>query len=124
MTKESDRRWLLVYDGQCDLCVRSAQVVRSFDEDDEIEAVPVKQALDRSRAEGVSEKELRESFNLFHPDGRRWAGSEAIPVLAELLFGPAAEVPFRSEPVRRAMAAMYHWVTEHRYELSKGVPST
>lgn len=83
----SDRPYLLLYDGECSLCVGFSKAVRRWDRRKRIDLVPFDDPRVRSIAPGMSEETLRRSFHLAFPDGRIRSGSQAMPDLLSLLPG-------------------------------------
>lgn len=115
------RRWLVLYDGDCGLCKWLLAWLLRFDRAGRLRPV----ALQRPEAEALladlDPAERMASWHLVSPDGVRTSAGDAIPSLLGLLPGgrlPAAA--FARFP--RLTSAGYRWVAIHRTGISRFVP--
>lgn len=77
--------WTLVYDGHCDVCIRSVNVLRDLDREGRFEMVAYQSAGVPERFPGISREEFEESVQLIGPEGRRWHGADAVEKVFELV---------------------------------------
>jgi predicted DCC family thiol-disulfide oxidoreductase YuxK len=75
-----------VYDGSCGFCTDSVNVVRGWDHDRRLDLVPFQDEA-RVGAFGVPFTAYAAAMHLLLPDGRVFAGADAVPPLAALLPG-------------------------------------
>lgn len=113
-------RHVVVYDGECGLCRRSVELLRSWDRHGRLELLPFQAADVMDRFPEVEAAEFRAAVQLIAPDGRRWSGADAIEkVLALTPRGrPIAwlfELPFARPIARR----VYRWVARNRGKLAR-----
>lgn len=110
-----------MYDGECGLCRRMADVARSRSAAAGIEVFPLQDDR-RLRATGIPEERARRAVYLVAPDGRRWSGSEAVARTALLLPGPGWSTLGRLlllPGVRELADVGYRWVARNRGPLAR-----
>jgi predicted DCC family thiol-disulfide oxidoreductase YuxK len=117
-----DRRWIVVYDGNCGFCKWLLSYLLAWDR--AVQLRPL--ALGTPEADRLLSDlppEVRTaSWHLIDPTGGRRSGGAALPQLLRLLPGggpPASLLATIPGVTDRG----YRWVAEHRSLLSKGVPS-
>jgi predicted DCC family thiol-disulfide oxidoreductase YuxK len=76
----------LIYDGECGLCRRSVEVLRRWDREHRIALVPFQDQAAVARF-GIPLPALAAAMHLVLPDGRVFAGADAVPELLRLLPG-------------------------------------
>lgn len=109
-----DRRWLLVYDGDCGFCRGSAAWVLERDRRGLVEARPF-QASGVLEEAGVSRSRAERAAWLVAPDGRRWSGADAAARVLRLLpgWGLAGRL-LGVPPVIWIARVVYRWIADHR----------
>ena len=76
----------LVYDGDCGMCTSAAARVRRWDRAHRIDVIPFQDQARLARF-GVATPAYAASMHLLLPDGRVFAGADAVPPLVRLLPG-------------------------------------
>lgn len=124
---EPDEQWLrppprggvLVFDGYCGFCTRTAQFVLRLDELKRVRALPL-QGRDVLRVTGLTREEALREATWIGADGVRWTGAGAMAAALSAATGLPALLVYRIPPVRAAADRVYRWVAEHR-RLLRGV---
>lgn len=80
--------WTVVYDGECSVCIRSVNALRDHDRHARFELVAYQSEGVMERFPDIPEAEFREAVQLIGPNGRRWAGADAVEKIFQLV--PAA----------------------------------
>lgn len=75
---------LLIYDGQCPMCVRARQWVEARVPAGSIEFLACQDPRRAERAPAVSESQCMEAMQFVGPDGRVYSGERAFPPLLRL----------------------------------------
>jgi predicted DCC family thiol-disulfide oxidoreductase YuxK len=121
--RSSERRWAILYDADCGLCMWLLSALLRWDRAARLQPI----ALQRSEADDLLQAlpsaERMASWHLISPSGERHSGGAAVPALLRLL--PAGRLPaagFARFP--RLTDRGYRWVAEHRSQLSKWMPSS
>ncbi len=98
----------LIYDGECGFCQQAVDLVRRWDREQRIALVPFQDQA-RVAAFGIPLPALAAAMHLVlpPPDGRVFAGADALPELLRLLLLPVA---------RR----LYAWIARRRRCLVRG----
>lgn len=111
----ADTRLVLLFDGTCGPCTRSANWIRRRDPAGRIEVLP-NQAPGALAAYGVTRAEADRSAWAIEPGGRRLKGAAALNrVLLELGGGwRLLARPYRLPLLAAAEEAIYRWVAAHR----------
>ena len=119
----SERRWAVVYDGDCGFCKWLLATLLRWDRAARLRPI----ALQRPEADDLLQElppaERMASWHLISPTGERCSAGDAVAPLLRLL--PAGRLPaagFARFP--RLTDRGYRWVAEHRSQLSKWVPSS
>src|SRR6266540_2292849 len=110
----------LVYDGDCGLCRRSVDLLRRWDREQRIALVPFQDQA-RVAAFGIPLPALAAAMHLVlpPPDGRVFAGADAVP---ELLRPGKRWVAwgFGIPGVRPVARRLYAWIARRRHCLVRG----
>jgi predicted DCC family thiol-disulfide oxidoreductase YuxK len=77
--------YTVVYDGQCDVCIRMVNRLRDWDRDARFEMVAYQSDGVMGRFPDISEREFRESVQLIGAEGVRWEGADAVEKILELV---------------------------------------
>lgn len=113
-------RYTVVYDGECGVCRRSAALLRRWDTDDRLELVPFQAPGVLDRYPAIDEREFRSALQVIAPDGRRWAGADAVEqALARTPKGRPIAWFFRLPLARPAARRFYRWFARNRSWLGR-----
>ncbi len=113
----------LIYDGACGLCRSAAARVAAWDREHRVTLVPF-QDEDAVSAFGIEGPSLAAAMHLILPDGRVFAGADAVPELLRLLPGKGWLAPWFDVPGARILARrVYRYVAERRHCAVRGLPS-
>jgi predicted DCC family thiol-disulfide oxidoreductase YuxK len=108
----------LIYDGECGLCRQAVERLTRWDREHVLRFVPFQDGP------GVARFEIAPpALHLVLPDGRVYAGADAVPELLRLLPGkrwlaPLFAIPGVLPVVRRG----YAWIAARRHCLVRGLP--
>ena len=116
------RRWLVLYDGECGLCMWLLAILLRLDSERRLRPAALQGAEAERLLADLPAAERMASWHLVSPGGERRSGGAALPVLLRLLPAgrPAAAVLDRSP---RLTERGYRWVADHRSQLSRLVPA-
>jgi predicted DCC family thiol-disulfide oxidoreductase YuxK len=107
---------VLVYDGECRLCRRSAAWIRRRDRAGAIELLPYQDPTLRERFPELPIERCRESIQLLTPGGGRVEGAAALEATLRLLPGVRRLAPgFRIPGVRPLADSVYRQVARRRH---------
>ena len=114
-----NRRWLLVYDSSCSLCVKFKNLAKSLDRRKRIEEASLSDSRIQDWAPGFDPQKIAKNFHLILPDGRVATGEMALPELLGLLPAgrPLAWVLRNLPGSRRLMFQLLKWLSK------RGIPS-
>lgn len=117
----TEGRHTLIYDGECGICRRSVEWVRSQDREERIELLPYQDPRIPGRFPDIPPRAMEEAMQLVAPDGARWEGARAAERLLELLPGWRVLAPlFRIPGVRPVARRVYRAVARNRRRLGCG----
>lgn len=113
----------LIFDGECGFCRRSVELVRRWDRDQRLRYVPFQDESAVGRF-GIALPALAASMHLVLPDGRVFAGADAVPELGKLLPGKRWwSWAFAVPGVRPAARRVYRRIAERRRCAVRGLPA-
>jgi predicted DCC family thiol-disulfide oxidoreductase YuxK len=113
----------LIYDGECGICQRAVAFLERRDREHVLRFIPFQDGA-RVAAFGIELPALAAAMHLLLPDGRVYAGADAVPELLRVLpvwrwLVPVFYVPGVLPLARR----IYAWIAARRRCLVRGVPS-
>jgi predicted DCC family thiol-disulfide oxidoreductase YuxK len=116
------RPYTLVFDGACRVCNRLVGVLRRWDRERQVEAVPSQNTSVHARFPWIPAGAYQESIQLVEiGSGRTWQGAEAIEQLLGMLpRGSLIGWIFRIPYMGRVMDRFYRWFARNRYRLGCG----
>lgn len=121
MSTSETPAYTLVYDGDCRFCVRSVDLVASWDRGGAIELVPFQRAGVRERFPWIAEGAYKEAMQLVGPGHETWSGAAAAERLTALLPGGRPLGCLFALPFARPLAdRLYRLVARNRYRLGCG----
>lgn len=117
----SERPYTLVYDGDCRFCIRSVDLIASWDRGGAVELVPFQRGGLAERFPWIAEGAYREAMQLIGPGNETWSGAAAAERLLKILPGGSPlgclfELPFARPLADRA----YRLVARNRTRLGCG----
>lgn len=113
--------YTVIYDGNCRVCSRFANLLRKWDRGRELEVVPSQAPGVMARFPWIPARAYREALQLIGPGGRTWQGSAAIEQLLDVLpRGKLVAWIFSFPFIRRLADRCYRWFARHRYLLGCG----
>ena len=115
------RPWTVVYDGQCKVCTRAANLLRRWDTPRELEVIPFQNTAVLSRFPWIPAEEYARAMQLVRADGKTWQGAAAIEQLLKILphggwLGWAFKLPLFGKLFDR----FYRWFARNRYRFGCG----
>lgn len=113
----------LIYDGECGFCRESVARLRRWDPEQRIAVVPFQDREVPARF-GIALPALAAAMHLVLPDGRVFAGADAVPELGRLLPGKRWLTWLFAVPgVRPVARRVYAWIAARRRCLVRGLPA-
>jgi predicted DCC family thiol-disulfide oxidoreductase YuxK len=112
----------LIYDGDCSLCSQAVALLRRWDREQVLRFVPFQDGAAVARF-GIALPALAAAMHLVLPDGRVYAGADAVAELLRLLPGKRWLAPwFRVPGVMPLARRVYARIAARRRCLVRGVP--
>jgi predicted DCC family thiol-disulfide oxidoreductase YuxK len=112
----------LIYDGECGLCRQAVDLLRRWDREQVLRFVPFQDGAAVARFQ-IELPALAAAMHLVLPDGRVYAGADAVPELLRILPGKGWLAPlFRVPGVLPIARRAYAWIARRRRCLVRGVP--
>jgi predicted DCC family thiol-disulfide oxidoreductase YuxK len=116
-----ERRYTLVYDGNCKVCGRLVRLLRTWDRNEEIEVLPSQQTGVMARFPWIPAHAYVEAVQLVGPGGRTWSGASAIEQLLNVLpKGRLISWVFKIPFMRGIADRFYKWFARNRYHFGCG----
>ena len=113
----------LIYDGECGFCRQWVDRVRRWDRRRALALVPFQDQA-RVAALGLPLPALAAAMHLVLPDGRVFAGADAVAELLRLLEGNRwLAWPFRLPGVLPVARRVYAAIARRRHCLVRGIPA-
>jgi predicted DCC family thiol-disulfide oxidoreductase YuxK len=115
-------RATVIYDGDCDLCRQAIARVRAWDREGQLDYVAFQEAS--VQRFGIELPALAAAMHLVLPDGRVFAGADAVPRLLKRLPGKRWLAALFSVPgVLPVARRVYRRIAERRHCLIRGLPT-
>ena len=112
----------LIYDGECGMCREAVQRLQGWDREQRLRYVPFQDENAVSRF-GIALPALAAAMHLVLPDGRVFAGADAVPELGKLLPGKRWWAwGFAVPGVRPVARRVYRRIAERRSCTVRGLP--
>ena len=112
----------LIYDGACGICQQAVALLKRWDREHVLRFVPFQDEVAVARF-GVALPALAAAMHLILPDGRVYAGADAVPELLRRLPGKRWLAPlFRIPGVLPIARRIYAWIAMRRRCLVRGTP--
>jgi predicted DCC family thiol-disulfide oxidoreductase YuxK len=116
----AEARPTLIFDGQCGFCREAVERVRRWDRERRLRFLPFQDETAVARF-GIALPALAGAMHLVFPDGRVYAGADAMPELLRLLPRRRWLAPlFRLPGVMPAARRIYAWIAARRHCLVRG----
>ncbi len=111
----------VIYDGECGICRQSVDLLKRWDREHVLRYVPFQDEAAVARFR-IALPALAAAMHLVFPDGRAFAGADAVPELLGLLPGKRwLAVWFRIPGVLPLARRVYAWIAARRRCLVRGV---
>ena len=119
---KSGRRYAVIYDGDCNVCGRTAKLLAQWDRGDELEIIPSQSPGVRERYPWIPEHAYVESLQVVRKvDGRTWQAAAALEELLKVLpKGRLISWMFKIPFARPLADRFYRWFARNRYRLGCG----
>ena len=116
------REYVLVYDGNCNVCGKLVRVLQRWDRDSRrLEIVPSQAPGVHARFPWIPARAYTESVQLVGPHGRTWQGAAAVEQVIDLMPKGRLVTWIFSIPFVRPLAErFYRWFARNRYRLGCG----
>ena len=113
----------LIYDGECGFCRQAVERLRRWDREHRLRYVPFQDESEVARF-GIALPALAAAMHLVLPDGRVYAGADAVPELGKLLPGKRWWAwGFAVPGVRHVARRVYRRIAERRRCAVRGLPA-
>jgi predicted DCC family thiol-disulfide oxidoreductase YuxK len=113
----------LIYDGECGICQRAVVLLKRWDRERVLRFVSFQEGAAVARF-GIALPALAAAMHLILPDGRVYAGADAVPELLRILPGKRWLAGlFRVPGVRPLARRAYAWIAARRHCLVRGIAS-
>lgn len=114
---------LLLYDGECRLCLAAVRLVKAWDWSGRVAVMPYQNPLVPRLVPDVPRGEMSRAMLLLGPRGRRYHGADALPRLLSLLPGGLPlRLLFEVPGAPSVAGRLYRWVATHRHDLGCAIP--
>lgn len=115
----SPQTGILIYDGQCPICMRAVRWVRKYMRPGAIELLACQDPQRPGRFPDMPESQCLTAMQFVLPDGRVLSGAEALPPILRRMrrwhwLARLLELPL----IRHMAPCIYRWVARNRYTLS------
>lgn len=115
------RPWVVIYDGNCQVCGRIVRRLRAWDRDGVLEIVPSQRPGVAERFPRLTPRHFAESVQLVGPGGETHQGAAAVERILDLLpKGWLVTWLFSIPLVRPLSERLYRWFARNRYHLGCG----
>lgn len=120
-TSAAGAPYTVVFDGNCTVCSRVANLLREWDRTHQLEVVASQQPGVMARFPWIPPHAYADALQLVAADGTTWQGSAAIEKLLDVMpRGRLISWIYRI-PFARALAdRFYRWFARNRYRLGCG----
>jgi predicted DCC family thiol-disulfide oxidoreductase YuxK len=113
--------YVLLYDGECEICRRSVAWLEGRDRKGVIRTIPYQDPSVGARFPEIPRGQLENAMHLISSDGSRWAGARAAEEIFRLLPGLWwTRWAFRAPGVRSVAAMSYRWFARNRRRFGCG----
>lgn len=113
----------LIFDGACELCRRAVELLRGWDREHRLRFVPF-QDEEAIREFDLALPALAAAMHLVLPDGRVFAGADAVPELGRVLPGKRWWAwGFAVPGVRPLARRVYARIARRRHCAVRGLPA-
>jgi Uncharacterized protein conserved in bacteria len=118
----TDKRFTVIYDGDCGVCVNLAGMLHKWDSDEELEITPSEAPGVKERFPWIPEKAYSEALQVVRiTDGKTTQGAAAIEDLLNALpKGRLISWLFKIPLVRPLAERFYRWFASNRYRMGRG----
>lgn len=112
-------RPVLIYDGECPMCLRARDWVAAHTDEDALELMPCQAPERADRAPHLSFEACMEAMHLVFPDGTTYVGEQAYPPLLRLTRDRQWLARIFDLPGMGLLSPIvYRWIAKHRLKIS------
>lgn len=123
MPASTVERATLIFDGECGICQQAVSLLKRWDREHVLRYVPFQDSAAVARF-GIALPALAAAMHLVFPDGRVYAGADAVPELLRFFPGKRWLAPlFRIPGVLPIARRIYAWIARRRRCLVRGFPT-
>jgi predicted DCC family thiol-disulfide oxidoreductase YuxK len=113
--------YTVIFDGNCNVCTRSVNVLRAWDTSGMLEIVPSQHPDVATRFPWIPARAYADALQLVAADGTTWQGAAAIEKLLGVLpKGKLISWIFHIPFARSLADRFYRWFARNRYQLGCG----
>lgn len=117
---QSQQKYLVVYDGRCNLCSNLVQALERIDQGQRFQYLPM-QATDALAEWQITPEQCEQGMilvSLAQPE-QRWQGSDAAEEISRLLpIANGVVAAYRAVPGLKGIGdRFYAWIRDHRYQV-------
>ena len=113
----------LIYDGECGICQQAVRLLTRWDREHVLRCLPFQDSAAVAQF-GIALPALAAAMHLVLPDGRAYAGADAVPELLRLFSGKRWLAPlFHIPGVLPIARRIYAWIARRRRCLVRGFPA-
>ncbi len=117
--------YVIFFDGQCPVCIRSRQAVQRLKADADLRFVDINDPDNLRRFPMVDAQEAHQQLFVLDPHGYLAGGYDGVVSLTRAIPGLRFLEPLlRWSPLRRLGWRIYRWVARNRYSLSRSLPQS
>jgi predicted DCC family thiol-disulfide oxidoreductase YuxK len=111
-------QYAVIYDGQCQVCSRSVNLLAKWDKNHELEIMPSQAPGVRERFPWISAQAYGDSVQVIRVrDGKTWQAAAALEELLNVMpKGQAISWLFRIPFARPLVDRLYRWFVRNRYK--------
>lgn len=114
----------LIFDGECGMCRQAVERLQRWDREHRLRYVPFQDENAVARF-GIALPALAAAMHLVLPDGRVYAGADAVPELGKLLPGKRWWAwGFAVPGVKPVARHVYRRIAERRHCAVRGLPAS
>lgn len=112
----------IIFDGSCNFCTWSVELVQRFDRHQRLHAVPF-QGPGVLAAHGLTQAETEAAVWAMTPDGKRYRGAGAVNLALAVALGTRLPMRLYTLPlIRQAQDVVYAAIARHRHRIRGVTP--
>jgi len=118
-TQRKSGHAVLIYDGECPVCRKTAAWIRENMRKDAFEMIPCQSGEARKRFPFIEQAVCMQAMQLILPDGEVLSAEKALPEIVKRLkrYSPAAAL-FEFPGAGLLARSFYRWLADNRYHIA------